>query len=215
MSQRKTGPRQPVQLEFKGGKSQRQRIWEALRAQQGSFTLYTLARRADADDETAQSYLQALVRAGYVQCHTPADAPPATVRHYSLLRDNGVEAPRLTRRGQPVSQGMGTEAMWRAMHITRDFTCRELVAYASAGGVVVSEDSANSYIRTLRLAGYLAITVPAATKGIGKGKTLARYALQPGRYTGPRPPMIQRTKSLYDPNLGRVVWQQEPNDDDY
>ncbi|HHO8287620.1 TPA: hypothetical protein ACRXVW_006473, partial [Pseudomonas aeruginosa] len=34
------------------------------------------------------------------------------------------------------------------------------------------------------------------------------YALKPGRYTGPRPPIVQREtrRQVYDPNLDQVMW---------
>lgn len=214
MIDRNTPKRKPAQLEQKGGKSRRQRVWEAIRKLRDQFTVYQVARLSGVDDETALTYVRSLEYGEFLTCDTPKDAAIGSTKRYSLQRDNGVEAPRLTKDGKPVQQGMGTEAMWRSMRIAGDFTCRELVAHAHAAGISVSEDTANSYIRALKLAGYVEVLTAAKTKGIGKGKTMARYRLVTGRYTGPRPPMVQRTKSIYDPNLGRVVWQQEINDDD-
>ncbi|BAK76463.1 hypothetical protein NH8B_2077 [Pseudogulbenkiania sp. NH8B] len=214
MIDRKRPKRQPANMEMVGGKGSRQRTWEAVRKLRDDFTAYQVARVAKADDETVLTYLRSLDKGGFITCLTPADAPLATVKRYSLTRDNGIEAPRLTKDGKVVKQGLGTEAMWRVMRIIGDFTCRELAAHASTSEVKVSEDSANSYIRALKLAGYLVVTAEAKTRGIGEGRTLARYRLAPGRYTGPRPPMIQRTKNVYDPNLGKVVWQQEIDHDD-
>lgn len=206
--------RRPAQMEMIGGKGSRQRAWEAVRQLRDDFTCYEVSRAAQADDETVLTYLRSLERGGFIESLTSVDAPVATEKHYRLVRDNGIEAPRLTKDGKPITQGLGTEAMWRSMRIIGEFSCRELAAHASTSGVKVSEDTANSYIRALKLADYLVVVAEAKPRGIGVGRSLARYRLAPGRYTGPRPPMIQRTKAVYDPNLGEVVWQEGINHDD-
>ena len=131
-----------------------------------------------------------------------------------LIRDNGVEAPRLKRDGSPVTQGLGTEAMWRSMRIIGSFNGRELAAHASACGIEVKESTAKAYIIVLHAAGYLKVVEAAKLASPGKPPAQARYVLAPGKYTGPRPPMIQRTKTLYDPNLAKVVWNEEIDHDD-
>jgi hypothetical protein len=35
---------------------------------------------------------------------------------------------------------------------------------------------------------------------------LTRYRFLAARYSGPKPPMIQRIKAVYDPNRSEVVW---------
>jgi ribosomal protein L28 len=39
---------------------------------------------------------------------------------------------------------------------------------------------------------------------------LARYKLLKSKNTGALPPMIQRTKHIFHPNLRKVVWQEKP-----
>ena len=205
--------RQPAHLEQVGGKSNRQRIWEAIRARRHDFTLPDIAVAVShADPTTIRTYLRSLDKAGFI-VQTNAKRGGHERKRYALVRDNGIEAPRLTRDGQPVVQGLGNECMWRTMRMIKSFSARELAAYASSQQSTVSEETASSYIKALRAAGYLRV-VSETRSVMGAGKSAGRYALIPARNTGPRPPMIQRTKSVYDPNLGEVVWRQEVNHDD-
>lgn len=210
----RVGKRRPAQLELAGGKGSRQRAWEAIRGHAGTFTCFQIARKAKIDDETVATYLGSLEKAGFLTGEDMAGKPVRARKTWQLVKDNGIEAPRVTREGKPVTQGMGTEAMWRSMKINFDFNAAELAAYASASGVDVSERTAKSYIGALKHAGYLRVITEAVSRGGRLGADQARYSLPPGKYTGPRPPMVQRTKSVYDPNLGKVMWQEEPENDD-
>lgn len=205
--------RQPAQTEMVGGKGSRQRAWEAIRKHAGDFTCYQIARRAKVDDRTLYTYLISLERGGFLEGKMQTGAPIGTEKTWQLVRDNGVEAPRVDINGKQVTQGLGTEAMWRSMRIIGEFNSAELAAHARTSGVEVKDDSVKSYLRFLKLAGYVLTVSEAKSKGIGKGAIQARYRLAPGKYTGPRPPMIQRTKSVYDPNLDKVVWQEEIDHD--
>ena len=108
--------------------------------------------------------------------------------------------------GKAVSAGRGMEAMWHAMrHFLRDFDALQLAAHASTEEHPVSLETAKSLIGILSQAGYLIEVRP-----FGKSKNKVLWTLDPKMNTGPRPPMIQRTKTIYDPNLGRVVWADDP-----
>lgn len=205
--------RKPAELEMIGGKSKRQRIWEAIRARRDGFTLLDVACAADMDMATTRTYLQSLERGGFtVQSNETVRI--GEEKQYRLIKDNGLEAPRLTKDGQPVTQGRAQEQMWRTMRIMGgDFNCQELAGLASTTEVEVTQVAAKSYLKHLAHAGY--VSVVAKGKGRGAGGTLSRYRFNSARYTGPRPPMVQRTKSIYDPNLGEVVWQEEVSDDDF
>lgn len=215
-NEKRTGNRRPAQMEMVGGKGSRQRAWEAIRKHAGAFICCQIARRAKVEPDTLYTYLLSLQRAGFVECEKQEGAVSVlTSAKWTLIRDNGIEAPRLTRDGKPVTQGLGNEAMWRSMRIIGEFNTTELAAHAATSGIKVSEETAKTYIGDLKKAGYLTVVAEVRSRGFGKGNVQARYRLAPGKYTGPRPPMIQRTKSVYDPNLGKVVWQEEPvNDDD-
>lgn len=214
-----TMPRKPAHLELAGGKGARQRAWEAIRACRGEeWTRAQIASRAKVDPATLESYLQGLTKAGVItEVRRQESAGKhrgacAGVRWYVLAQDRGVEAPRITRDGREVAQGRGIENMWQAIrNFLPVFDHREIVAYASTADVPVSEHTAKSFVLALAAAGYLEEIAPAK---VGRGHTApARYRLLPHMNTGPRPPMIQRTKTVYDPNLGRVVWQEQPDFD--
>lgn len=202
-------PRRAAHLEMVGGKGGRQRLWEAIRKKRDDFTVIDVAAKADADIDTAKTYLRSLTKAGIIE--VIQEASGHTEKRWKLAVDKGIEAPRLTRDGKPVTQGLANESMWRTMRMIRDFTFHELAALASSSEVTVATETAKAYVKHLSAAGYL---IP-VTKGHGKGAggIPTRYRFNPARNSGPRPPMIQRTKTVYDPNLGKVVWQEEPDHD--
>lgn len=207
--------RKSATIELLGGKSPRQRAWDAIRAQGGAEWNRDAILRASAKDGTLASildegtlgtYIQCLERAGIVR-ETRRDAirGASSVRWYVLERDEGVEAPRIRRDGSRVTMGLAQEQMWRALRMLRaDTNARELAAHASTPSVPVHERAANDYLRMLATAGYLDCT--AQGHGKGRGGVLARYRLKADRNTGPKPPMICRTKVVFDPNLCQAVW---------
>ncbi len=81
--------------------------------------------------------------------------------------------------------------------------------------VSISAEASRAYVGHLFRAGYLIEVAGAVYLGVGRGAMQARYRLAPGKYTGPRPPMIQRSKAIYDPNIDQVVWEEVKRDDDY
>ncbi|USE78094.1 hypothetical protein NDR89_03335 [Cupriavidus gilardii] len=200
--------RKPASLEMKGGKSPRQRVWEAMRAQKKAFTQESLAEAVGGLESIIQCYVRCLLKAEIITviAEEPVGRGVAVRRTYRLLRDNGVEAPRVRKNGELVVQGAGNEAMWgtmRRMFERKDFNFRELAAFASTPANRVSEETAKSYVHALAAAGYLKCTKPAV---VGRNPALARYVLIPAMYTGPRAPMVQRTKAVFDPNQNRVMW---------
>lgn len=202
--------RKPAQLEMVGGKSPRQRMWEAIRSLgvgDQTFTIIDLSRLSKVEIDTVTDYVTALRMGGFVGRH---EAPRRGESHrYWMARDNGLEAPRLRRDGTEVTAGRGNEAMWQAMrNFLPEFDNRELAAYASTTIAPVLPDTARLYIQALAAAGYLECTAPQLR---GCKARPARYRLKPPKNTGPRPPMVQRTSTVYDPNLGEVVWR-EPHD---
>ena len=210
--------RKPAHMTMVGGKSPRQRIWEAVRANPARFTCDTIARElvkvGRVDEQIIMPYLRALEKAGFIECTEPsAPLPKPTPKAWKLARDNGVEAPRLDKYGKPVTMGLGNESMWgtlRRMCKTRPTNFRQLAAFASTADSTVLPATARTYLQMLAHAGYLECIQPGKN---GKSAAPASFLLRPHMDTGPRPPMIQRTKSVYDPNLGQIVWQEEPDHD--
>lgn len=171
----------------------RQEIWEAIRRRTDTFTVPELADLLGAPRKTVYDYLACLSAGGYVE-HTPATEPgqPAI---YRMLRDTGHHAPRLRSDGSPVQQGKATEQLWRSMCILKQFTYRDLVETAT---IPIPEGTAKAYCRTLLATGYLKVLRKAEpTKG-----QIALYSLI--RQSGPKSPMVQRVKRVFDPNTGEV-----------
>jgi len=208
--------RQPITA-YAGGKGPRQRIWEAIRARgEAEWTRYSIARAAGVADTTVTSYCQALEKAGIVakSGEQRINKVAAEVR-WRLIRDEGIDAPRLKRDGSRVTNGLAQEQMWRTLRLLAgDLNALELAGHASTAAVPVTVSAAEHYLTWLLAAGYLIRT--SAGKGLGKaGKGLpARYRLDPARNSGPRPPMICRAKVVYDPNEDEVVWAPMVTDED-
>lgn len=196
--------RKATHLERSGGKSPRQRIWEALRCK-GESSIIALAAATDNETEAVRSYIRALLNGGFVDVATPHKRASYVV--YRLVKNIGVDAPRLRPDGTLSSHGAALDAMWRTMRILkRDFSSEELANMASTDDCVISRETATHYVRHLHAAGYLQLV-----KGevYGKQRSPARYILKPSRDTGPRAPIVERTRCVYDPNLGEIVWHEE------
>ncbi|BAE49252.1 hypothetical protein [Paramagnetospirillum magneticum] len=209
--------RKPVHLVAAGGKPQgRQGIWEAIRAARESFTLPGLVAATDIHRDTVRSYLRGLEAAGYIVALDRPNFADGATKVYQLVRDVGVEAPRVTRDGKPVTQGAAQEQMWRTMKMIRgDFSWRDLAIAAATAETPVAEEAAKDYCANLAKAGYLAVvTVGKGVVGAGKaGGVPTRYRFNRAKNTGPKPPMVQRVNSVFDPNLRRVVWIEEVRHD--
>lgn len=177
-------------------------MWEAIRKLR-RFTVLDIEGETRASTNTIKSYLFALKSAGYIAIvdhldnsttgkRDPAKRRPAV---YELQRDS-LETPRVKRDGKVVVLGARREQLWRTMRMLKTFSVRELAVHASTEETPVAETDCANYLRYLDRAGYVA---QVSTRP-------ARYRFIPGRYTGPRPPMVQRVRQVYDPNLQRVVW---------
>ncbi|MDK9690575.1 hypothetical protein [Azospira sp.] len=213
-------PRKPAHLEMIGGKSPRQRIWEAIRARRDrEFCQTELAGAAKVSQQVVWEYCSVLVKAGYLKVvrEEKANKGIVSTKWLRLVKDNGVEAPRLTKDGKPTVRGAINENLWRAMRnqaqMGGDFNSIEIAFMATTPTVKVSADTAKSYITALLQAAYLEETVPARN---GAGGSKARYQLRrknpkTGKEPGPRPPIVQHLTSVYDPNIGAVVWREEPD----
>jgi hypothetical protein len=192
----------------------REAAWAAIRELK-EFTVRDVWYRTRLSKSTVQDYLQGLTAAGILRVtDTRAADFGARAKVYALVRDVGMEAPRVRRDGTAVTQGLGREQMWRTMRILGEFSVRDLAVNASTEECQVAEKDAKDYSHFLAKAGYLVVTRPG--KGIGKGGVQTRYRFIQQRFTGPKPPKIQRIKAVYDPNLQQVVWSsREVKHDDH
>lgn len=196
--------RKPIHLSLTGGKSQRQRVWENIRATNGKPFDVRDVTPGNVPTATAREYLVGLAAAGYLTVQTQGKAP-RTASIYKQARDTGAEAPRVRKNGEEVTQGHGNEGIWGAMQALGSFTPRVLAEISNAKPSTVQH-----YCAALQRAGYL--TVEREGKGRGRGGISSQYRLLKSRVTGPRPPMITRLKAVYDPNIHEIVWQQNADD---
>lgn len=179
----------------------RQAIWDAIR-ELGTFTVSDLYCQCRLSKDSIRDYLNSLHKADYIK--RIAGGGPRTLSTWQLVRDTGIEAPRVRKDGTPVTQGQGREQLWRTMRILGEFSARDLAVNASTETCQIAETEAKSYCSFLEKAGYLAIGRKG--HGTGNGGILTRYRFIANRYSGPKPPMVQRIKAVYDPNLCKIVW---------
>lgn len=192
------------QLNAQGPKGDRQAMWETLRAIHTDGQPITVdgvwaGMTVTTPKSRVRDYLTGLEKAGYI-LRAPGPYRPAQTINFTLIRDEGVEAPRVRKDGSTPTGGLGREQIWRTLKIIGDCTARELADAATTPTVEIAETTANEYLRFLAAAEYVAIIRP------GSPGVMTRYRLVSSRWTGPRAPMIQRTKQLYDPNTGEVVY---------
>lgn len=171
----------------------RQEIWEAIKQLGDVFTLSELTEKSAANRKTVSDYIRCLIPGGVV-----ADEGEGKFR---LIDDRGYHAPRLNREGKPVTQGTGTENMWRSMRGLMEFSPRDIAAHSTTPDVIVSEETAKAYCGMLLRTGYLRV--------VKKAEPLAgrRAIYRLIRNLGPKPPQIQRVKRVFDPNTGDVFEQ--------
>lgn len=197
-------PKRKPQLNAQGPRIDRQAIWETLRGMHAEGLVITtvdvsLLMPEAVSQGRVRDYLNGLEKGGYL---ARIDAPRKSGEpiQYSLEKDVGMEAPRVRKDGSTPTGGLGREQIWRTLKIVGDCTARELADAASTPQVKIAEATANEYLRFLASADYVTI-LRQGTPGVP-----SRYRLVSSRWTGPLAPMIQRTKQLYDPNTGKVVF---------
>lgn len=194
--------RRPVHLTSAGKRPEgRQVVWEAIRRLR-TFKISDLEDKTRITEETIRTYVTGLTRAGYLEREDYERAPgePFQPSVWRLLRDVGIEAPRVRKDGSVVTQGRGREQLWRTIRILGEFDYRELAIQASTEVHQIAMKEAQTYCQYLHRAGYL-VDIIAAVPG-----RPARYRLLPSRYSGPQAPQIQRIRQVWDPNLQQVVW---------
>jgi len=188
-------------MDKRKGLDTRQAVWDAIRELK-TFTVKEVREETLLGMDTVRDYVIGLHAAGYIGkegFHVQGYAG-----QWNLVNDIGVEAPRVRKDGTPVTQGQGRENMWNAMRILRTFTARELAVTSRTPDCFVKESTAADYAKHLCHAGYLSKRPDGC------------YVMLPTSYTGPKAPMIQRTKRVWDPNQCKVRWQStgEVSDDE-
>lgn len=117
------------------------------------------------------------------------------------------------RKGQKVQrvratvEASGRERLWRTMKMLKVFTPNDLAVAASLPDAPVALAEAVHYVHWLAKAGYLVAAVPHSHAGRGR-RTTWRFV----KNTGPKPPMILRTKAVWDPNLHAAAFVPAPRE---
>ena len=182
----------------------RQALWDEIRrqAEHGAFSCIEVAGATRLHLSSVKEYITGLCNAGHlVKVDRPMPESHKS-QYYRLEKDAGHHAPRVRKDGSEVTQGRSRQYMWNVIPLLKSFTFLDLAYNASIAEHEVKEADASSYITHLYKAGYL---VHAKTCKSGEKQL---WKLRHGMWTGPKPPQIQRTKQVYDPNLQRVVWAQ-------
>lgn len=181
-------------------------LWDQIRRLR-VFTMKELRNMVSFDESSLRAYLKGLVAAGYLERSEvnskkfASNGRLATRYSYTLVRD-AIEAPRVKKDGTRAERGRGRAALWIVMHVLTVFAVRDLVASCSSKHHVIAEEEVITYVGYLTRAGYL--------KKIGKSRK-SSYRLI--KWTGPKAPMIQRNKQVYDPNERQIVWSVRPPED--
>ena len=182
------------------------RLWAALRKNKHrALKIGMLADLAGVHVDAAKHHIHGLVAAGYVEAVAGEKSGCVQVFTYQLVNDVGVDAPLVGYDGQLLDTGVKNANMWRTMRMLARFDFHELAAHASTTEHEVAVGNAKKYVSMLFQAGYLTIVKPA--EKLGRANKPAVYSLT--KNTGPKPPMIQKLKTVYDQNLNEVVWQEE------
>jgi len=187
---------QPVSLKPIGGFHKRDQIWQQIRSQRTRFTVNDLYFKLENISRDAiRTYVKSLIAADYISPVT--NEVPI---QFSLIKDCGVHAPKVRPDGTTVTLGQGNENMWRTMRILKTFDWQDVMVTSTTDVVIITKKTARAYVETLCKAGYLRCISE------GSSGVKAVYRINPSKFTGAQPPMIQRGGHLYDPNLGKVVY---------
>lgn len=203
--------RKPINEELKGLKTPRERVWEAmLRLDRDCVTVDKTSIQDNCDPMVSwtlvDDYVEGLEKAGYIKRVGGTGASKGvmgTPIQFELVKRQR-EAPRVSFKGEKVTQGSGNEAMWRAMKVLGTFDYNDIAKAATLGDFEVKPQTAKSYVLHLARAGYLILVRPS------KPGTPAKHRLD--NNTGMHAPSITRMKVVFDRNTGEFANLQTPQE---
>jgi hypothetical protein len=161
-----------------------------------SFGMADIFDRSKATKTDIMGFIRRLEKGGFLT-RVPMTTP---VRWTVAIKQRAT--PKVRADGTVVVGATKQQAMWNTMRspVSRSgFTSQDLSVWGSTDDIRIAKESAKSYIGLLAAAGYLVQLAPS-----GPNK-LARWRLAPHMNTGPLPPMILRTKVVFDQNRHEVV----------
>lgn len=195
--------RKPANLMPHGIPTHREAVWTEVRKLKefSAIELHDAMPAPRLEIDAIQYYLRGWNKAGYISEVQLKGRGVACKKRYTLVKDTGVHPPIVNVHGKAITNGLGRQQMWTAIRMTRQFNFKQLAAIASTDDLQVSEVDAESFVSILHRAGYLRMVSPSSNNG-----TIAVYTLIPSRNTGPKPPLVQRTKVVIDQNERVVVY---------
>lgn len=197
--------RKSINVELRALKTPRERVWEAMlllsRAPGMRFDKTSVQDHCNpmVSWTLVDDYFDDLEKAGYLKRVGGTGVSKGVMGkpiQFVLAKRQG-DAPRVSTKGEKVTQGEGNEAMWRAMKVLSTFDYTDIAKAATLGTLVVKPSTAKSYVAHMARAGYLS-TVRAAKPG-----TPAKHRL--AKNTGPHAPAITRRKVVFDRNTGEFA----------
>lgn len=200
---KKSGQKSVVEkLDRFGTEYSYQVVWHAIRQLKSEFTVADISchlLEENVSELTIDSYLTRLHRGGFIECIKQPYKGSCIANYWTLVKDVGHIAPKLTKSGKPSTRGNRQDAMWRSMKMLGQFTARDIALTASTNEQEIKLTSSKTYIRHLHKAGYLRMTRKS------ERSNPALYQLISTRNTGPKPPMVLRTKDVYDQNTNQII----------
>lgn len=154
------------------------------------FTLPDLVHREGVSMQTIRRQVASLVKGGFLSEETIR--PTGICKRYHVVNSNFNAAER-------AKEPSGRQRMWMGMKAKKVFDYREVALFAS-----VPMEAARLYCYALRRAGYLLVRKQATANDAPEV-----YQFNTRQDTGLHAPQIKRNKSVYDANIGKVVWQPE------
>lgn len=179
--------------------------WRTMReiaAEGGDFTVGDVFGASDEAHRSAVStWFRRLEDAGYIERTGAARRNMAGKNEplFRILRKQSA-TPIVAREGVAGGLGLVQQNMWNVMRRQRDgWTASELAVLSTTDTVRVSRNTALAYSTRLCQAGMLAVVDKGAP---GRER---RWRLKGSADSGPKPPMVLRSKLVFDQNLSKVV----------
>lgn len=197
-----------IVLQLRDGSAERvlrgqDHFWAVMRqahANGEAFSVSSIDRASNADKGDIRKFIRALLAAGFIEPagETPHDRGGSAEKLYRVSRLQSA-TPVMGTSGEG-RQGRAQQHMWNVMRRQRGgWTASTLAADASTDDVLVGRATALAYSKRLQDAGMLIIVER------GGPRHERRWRLKGSADTGPRPPMILRSRLVYDQNTAKVV----------
>lgn len=193
--------RKPIEMELKGLRTPRERVWAAIRSLKKGFTRLSVGDACNpvVTQYGVNLYMADLILAGYIKQSAKGQRRPgrgslADSDSFDLVNDQ-LDAPRVTTGGRHSTKGMAALAMWRVIRmLSAGFDHHDVARLASTDDFTVKPETARKYVNVLARAGYFT-TIKKATNNVA-----ARHRLK--NNTGPHAPILTSVRGVFDRNTG-------------